>query len=144
MGISGKQLRKIQKLQNAAIRTVYKLQIRLSVSDCYKELHWLNVEQRITFKLILFVFKAINGKSSQDISELIHLKDPVRMTVKENLFFPKTAIGRRAFCYLGPRYWNLLPSDIRQCTDIIKFKTLLKSHLLMHYQSLKNSFKAAR
>ena len=144
MGISGKQLRKIQKLQNAAIRTVYKLQIRSSVSDCYKELHWLNVEQRITFKLILFVFKAINGKSSQDISELIHLKDPVRMTVKENLFFPKTAIGRRAFCYLGPRYWNLLPRDIRQCTDIIKFKTLLKSHLLMHYQSLKSSFKAAR
>ena len=144
IGINGKLLRKIQKLQNAAIRTIYKLPIRSSVSNCYKDLHWLNVEQRVIFKLILFVFKAINGKSPNDISVLIHLKDPVRMTAKENLFFPKTALGRRAFCYLGPRYWNLLPTNIRQCTNIDKFKTLLKSYLLLHYQSLKDNFNARR
>ena len=144
MGINRKHLRKVQKLQNAAIRTVYRLPIRSSVSDCYKELHWLNVEQRITFKLILFVFKAMNGKSPDGISELIKLKDPVRMIVRENTFFPRTALGRRAFCYLGPRYWNVLPINIRQCTSIDKFKTLLKSHILLNYQSLKDSFNARR
>ena len=144
VGVNSKLLRKVQKLQNAAIRTVYQLPIRSSVSNCYKELHWLNVEQRITFKIILFVFKAINGKSPNSISVLIHIKDPVRMTVKENLFFPKSVLGRRAFCYLGPRYWNILPNDIRQCIHIDKFKGLLKSHLLLHYQDFKNKLDAKR
>ena len=66
------------------------------------------------------------------------------MTVKENLFFPKSVLGRRAFCYLGPRYWNILPNDIRQCIHIDKFKGLLKSHLLLHYQDFKNKLDAKR
>ena len=141
-GINRKLLRKLQKLQNAAIRTVYQSPIRSSVTPLYSELHWLNVEQRVTYKIILMVFKAINGKSPDNISLLIHMKDAVRMIVKEDLFFPRTALGRRAFSYLGPRYWNVLPNNIRQCVSLEKFKALLKTHFLLHYQSFKDKLTA--
>lgn len=141
-GVNNKLIRKLQKLQNAAMRTIFQLPIRSPVSHLYSELHWLNVEQRIVFKVILFVFKAINGKSPDNISTLIHLRDPVRMITKENLFFPKSALGKRAFCFIGPRYWNVLPTNIRLCTNIDKFKRLLKSHLLLEYHTFKTNFNA--
>ena len=143
-GVNNKLMRKLQKLQNAAMRTIFQLPIRSPVSHLYSELHWLDVEQRIVFKVILFVFKALNGKAPDNISTLVHLKDPIRMTLKENLFFPKSALGKRAFCYLGPRYWNILPSNIRLCTSIDKFKGLLKSHLLLNYHDFKTKLNAKR
>ena len=39
-----------------------------------KTLHWLPVRQRIAFKIILIVYKAMNGQAPSYISELISLK----------------------------------------------------------------------
>ena len=39
--------------------------------------------------------------------------------------------GRRAFSHVGPKLWNLLPKDIRNEADTIKFKKDLKSFLML-------------
>ena len=135
---------------------------RLFISNLIKEKVWLKMLKDFgpfcwktgilqqsnfdisNFKVILFVFEALNGKAPDNISTLIHLKDPIRMTLKENLFFPKLALGKRAFCYLGPRYWNILPANIRLCTGIDKFKGLLKSYLLLNYHDFKTNLNAKR
>ena len=42
------------------------------------ELHWLPVEQRITFKILLFVFKYLNGLAPFYLSDLISTYVPSR------------------------------------------------------------------
>ena len=43
-------MQKLQKVQNAAARLIYKLPKHSSVSHIIRDLHWLRVDQRIVFK----------------------------------------------------------------------------------------------
>ena len=53
INISKKNLNKLQKLQNAAARLVLGRRRRDSASEALHVLHWLKVEARILFKIIL-------------------------------------------------------------------------------------------
>ena len=59
---------KLQKVQNYAARLISGKRKRDSVSETLKELHWLRVEERIAFKIILLIHKVINGKCSNNLS----------------------------------------------------------------------------
>ena len=58
---------KLQKLQNAAARLVTRKRKRESVRMAMRELHWLRVESRIIFKLVLLVHKIVRGKCSKNL-----------------------------------------------------------------------------
>ena len=49
-------LLKLQRVQNAAVRTIFSLKKRELVSDHITSLHWLTVDQRVAFKILLLVF----------------------------------------------------------------------------------------
>ena len=61
VNISRDNLFKMQKAQNAAGRLILGKRRRDSARLILRELHWLNVEARITFKILLLVFKVIRG-----------------------------------------------------------------------------------
>jgi hypothetical protein len=52
-------LNKLQKIQNAAARIVVQKRKRQSISGDIRNLHWLRVESRIVFKILVLVFKSI-------------------------------------------------------------------------------------
>jgi len=66
-------------------------------------LHWLKVKFRIDFKILLFVFKALNGLAPAYITDLLKLHAPSRSLRSANqslLVVPKTRLksrGDRAF-----------------------------------------------
>ena len=60
------------------------------------------------------------------------------MILDESVFRPTSAIGRRAFSYLAPRYWNGLPRDLRVIPLLSQFKACLKTYLYEHFQSYKH------
>ena len=60
LGLPRKLMNKLQKLQNAAIRLIFKVRARHPVSSLFQKLHLLNIEQRVVFKVLLVVFKCIN------------------------------------------------------------------------------------
>ena len=60
-------LEKLQKVQNTAARLIVRKKKRESISSTIKDLHWLRVESRIIFKILLLVYKSINGTSSKNI-----------------------------------------------------------------------------
>ena len=43
----------------------------------------------------------------------------------------RTKFGERAFSYVGPAAWNLLPDDLRQTPTINSFKRKLKTYLFI-------------
>ena len=90
---------------------------------------------RIIFKLLLLVYKALNGKAPSYISSLLsHRKcsRSLRSSGQELLTVPLAKLktyGDRAFSIAAPRQWNSLPLSIRKSPSIAIFKRHLKTYL---------------
>ena len=65
--MSKSNLYKLQKVQNAAARLIVRKNKRHSVTNIMKELHWLKIESRIIFKILLLVYKCVLGKCSNNL-----------------------------------------------------------------------------
>ena len=139
IGINQNMMQKLQKVQNAAARLIYKLPKRSPVEQKIRELHWLRVEQRIVYKILLIVYKHYNGISPDYLNKLLKTKNGE--INKLELRYYNGTYGRRAFSYVAPRYWNSLPQDIRTITSVEIFKKKIK-HIL--FNKLGNTMKAVR
>ena len=136
LGLSRKLINKLQKLQNAAIRMIFKVRARHPVSHLFQKLHWLNIDQRVTYKALLVVYKCINGLAPAVLKSLITIRNTDSLILQQT-YFNNTKFGKRAFVYYAPKYWNSLPRNIRLASNIKCFKTSLKSYLLLHYDEFK-------
>ena len=56
-------INQLQSIQNRACRLIFGLKKRHSVNNYLKDLHWLKIEERIKFKILVMVFKSIHGLS---------------------------------------------------------------------------------
>ena len=104
------------------------------ITPILKELHWLPLEQRIEYKVLLHTFKALHGLSPVYISSLIQPYIPRRSLRSENsnlLTVPKTKtvrFGDRSFRKSSAVLWNTLPISVKSSPSISSFKTNLKTH----------------
>jgi hypothetical protein len=129
---------KLQKVQNAAARLVLGKRRRDSAKAALKELHWLNVEERITFKILLLVFKVIRGQCSMQLSYKKFNGRPNDYLLLETPNF-KTRYGKRVFEFNGSRWWNALPVHVRCEEDVEKYKKLVKTLLFTDHKGLKKA-----
>ena len=120
---SKSNLFKLQKVQNAAARLVVRGRKRDSMSEVMKDLHWLKIESRIIYKILLLVYKRIKGLCSQNLN--IKYKTYNCRPQDYLLLEPSkvnTKYGKRTFDYAAPRLWNALPLKMRMEEDIENFK----------------------
>jgi hypothetical protein len=135
-GISKNQLRKLQQVQNNAARLIAQLRKFDHVSPTLKQLHWLPIEQRIQFKVLLITYKALNGMTPAYVREMLNYYEPPRLlrsSKKLLLDEPKGNLktyGDRAYSVIAPKWWNKLPINIRLCDSVDTFKQQLKTHLM--------------
>ena len=138
-GIPDGLLTKLQKLQNACARFVTKRRKFDSISDALRELHWLPVRARIEFKILVWVYKCLNGNAPVYLVSLLSLPEQSRSrreVHRHNLKVPRTTRkygGDRAFCVAGPKLWNELPYDVKQCSSLSQFRKKLKTYLFTQY-----------
>ena len=132
---------KLQRVQNHAARVIFKKKKRDHMTPYLKELHWLPVRSRVTFKILLLTYKCLNGLAPAYLSDLINLYIPPR-TLRSNTTLTGTLVvprynrlkhGGRAFSYVSPLLWNCLPNGIRNAVSVSLFKSLLKTHLFREY-----------
>ena len=137
-GVPQRNLQKLQMLQNAAARLVTRAPRRCHISQILQDLHWLTVENRIKFKLLLLTYKALNDSSPSYITDLLSPYVParnLRSSERHLLQVPHTSThsyGERAFQVAAPTLWNSLPIHIRQSPTIHIFKKVLKTHLFVN------------
>jgi hypothetical protein len=135
-GTTKANLGKLQKVQNAAARLILNRRKFDSATPLLRQLHWLPVQSRIKYKLLLLTFKCVHGLAPSYLSEQISTRSCVRTTRSSNtisLMVPRTSMksaGDRAFAAAAPHLWNALPADIRSTTKLESFKSRLKTHLL--------------
>ena len=130
MNLNRENIFKIQKVQNAAARLVLGRRRRDSAKQALKQLHWLNIDARVTFKVLLLVYKCLYGLCPQDLGLSYRgfngRPDDFLLLQTPNF---TTSYGKRIFAYHGSRLWNALPVNIRAENDIEKFKKCTKTLL---------------
>ena len=134
-GVSGKLLKRLQRVQNSAARVVCQVSKRSHITPVLRSLHWLPIKKRIEYKLLLLAHKALHGSAPKYLSCLLVKHDPkrtLRSSSQGFLDIPKTKLksfGDKAFSANVPKLWNKLPGNLRATTSIEEFKRLLKTHL---------------
>ena len=147
-GLPNNQLHKLQRVQNAAARLICNVGRFDHITPSLYRLHWLPINYRIKFKILLFVYKALNGIAPSYISDLLELKPASRYNLRSSIdtlllkhsnFKSLSTLGDRSFKCAGPKLWNELPKDIRNATTVQIFKRLLKTYLFKKAFNVDNS-----
>ena len=127
---------KLQYVQNRAARLVTRTRSSEHIT-VLRRLHWLPVRQRITYKILLLSYKALNGMAPRYIADLLQPYTPTRQLrsfSKNLLVTPKSNLkfyGDRSFQVAAPRLWNSLPDDIRLIQNLDVFKNKIKTLLFI-------------
>ena len=107
------------------------------ITPALEKLHWLPVAFRIKYKVLVMVFKALDGTGPSYISGLLQYykcgRSGLRSENKFKLDEPRTkriTFGDRAFSHSGPKLWNELPIDIRMARTLETFKKITKDTFL--------------
>ena len=138
-----------------AARLVYKLPKSSHITPLLINLHWLPVEYRIRYKILLYTFKAIHQTAPQyindmftkkstryrsrlssitrniefvngDISEEIVFDDIIYLTVSRT---KSVTLKQRSLAVSGPQLWNSLPTAIKMENSLVGFKSKIKTYL---------------
>ena len=129
---------KLQRVLNAAARVVtgtWKFDRGLG-QILHDELHWLDVPDRVFFKLAVTVHRCLNGRAPPYLSDYcvpaagVDTRRHLRSTNHQLLAVSRyrlNSYSRRAFSVAGPTVWNSLPDFIRDPTvSADSFRRLLK------------------
>ena len=137
-GLPDKLIHRLQLLQHRAARLITHNKEHDHITPVMKSLHWLPVRSRVIFKILLLVYKSINGLAPGYLSELIKPYAPESNQLsgmRNRLIEPRTRIvtfGDRAFYKAGPTLWNKLPPHITSSPALSSFKQNLKTHFFIH------------
>ena len=129
----------LQHVQNCAARLIAGVHKFDHITPVLQRLHWLPVQLRVEFKVLLLVFKALHGMAPKYVCDLLQEAQPsrcLRSSSQGFLYIPRTNLvsaGDRAFSVTGPKLWNRLPEAIRKSSSITVFKQNLKTHLFKQY-----------
>jgi len=137
---------KLQRVLNAAQRVVSGTSKydRGLTTLIHTELHWLDVPDRVTYKLGLLLHRCLQGTCTAPkylinrctpVSDIVG-RQRLRSVSRLQLVVPQhrlTTLGRRAFAVMGPTVWNLLPDDLRAQQNSDCFCRHIKTFLFSHY-----------
>lgn len=107
--------RSLQLVQNLAARLLTKTSRFCHINPVLASLHWLPIQARADFKVLLLTCKALNGLTTSYLTELLTpytLSRPLLSLSSNLLVIPsinKKWAGGRAFSYSAPFLWNGLP-----------------------------------
>ena len=78
LGSNQTDITRLQRLQNWSAKLIFCARKYDHASPFLHQLHWLPVKERIAFKILLCVFKAINGLAPEYLTTLLTLYAPAR------------------------------------------------------------------
>ena len=136
-GLPQKQIKRLQAVQNAAARTVMKCKKTDHITPILRQLHWLTIQKRIRHKILSATYRSVHDNTPLYLSDLLQKHNPSRLlrsASRSLLDVPgprdsKTKrYGQRAFRYVAPSLWNVLPESIKEKDSIQSFRPSLKTN----------------
>ena len=115
------QLFRLQLIQNALARAIFRTSLHSPISPVLHSFHWLKIEQRIHYTIISITHNLLHSSTSFYLRRLFNIQpsEPTRSTRSSNclcLSHPKLTIRHkfsdRSFCNAAPSIWNKLPTTL--------------------------------
>jgi len=140
-GLPACQLCRLQSVLHTTARIVFRARKFDHVTPLFRELHWLRIPERITFKLSCLVFRSLNGTAPVYLADSINsinratdvtTRRSLRSSSSTAVVVPVTrcsTIGDRIFPVVAARAWNSLPSLVTLSSSLSTFKHHLKTYL---------------
>jgi len=138
-GLPKFEVNRLQKLQNSAARLLTSTAKHAHITPVLKQLHWLPVEQRVIFKILIQTHKCIYTSCPSYLSNILPTRTSTRMT--RYSIAPSLAITHRSCVTLGGRsftsaassLWNNLPVNLRSLAQLNQFKCQLKTYMFLSH-----------
>jgi len=133
-GTSKSNLVKLQRVQNTLARVINRQVKSDHITPVLKELHWLPIENRVTFKLATLAYNIKSTGQPVYLRELLSDYEPVRTLRSSSrrlltVNVANTVLATRGFRHSAVAVWNSLPDSIRNSTNIHIFKRNVKTLL---------------
>ncbi|XP_064419351.1 uncharacterized protein LOC135359048 [Latimeria chalumnae] len=133
-GLPLKAIHRLQLVQNAAARVVNNVSRFDHITPILQELHWLPIRWRITFKVLVLVFKTLNGLGPAYLRDFLTPYVPARPlhSISGNsLVVPRfrSKLGERSFAFQAAVAWNAISVDLKSSLSLSIFKSRLKTFL---------------
>ena len=114
---------RLQRIQNQCARILTKSPRREHITPVLMKLHWLKIQDRIIYKMLMLTYKSYYNMAPPYLCELIHKKEShvnTRLgTDHHQLIMPpiskdcSNTFLERSFIYAAPCEWNKLSEHIR-------------------------------
>ena len=108
----------------------------------HDDLHWLDVADRVTYKLGVIMHRCRHGKAPPylvdcctPVTDVVG-RQHLRSATQQMMVVPRhrlSTVGRQAFTVQGPMVWNTLPDDLHAQQDYTAFRQHLKIWLFSSY-----------
>ena len=134
-GTSQSNIKRLQIAQNTAARLLTRTKRSEHISPILRSLHWLPVEKRILFKVLVHVYKSLHLDSFPGyLKTLVQEYVPgrsLRSSDRHQLCVPRShnVFGDRTYARFAPVSWNALPQELKCANSLLSFKRTLKTHL---------------
>ncbi|KAJ1217126.1 hypothetical protein NDU88_004721 [Pleurodeles waltl] len=134
-GTTAKLQKRLQQIQNASARLILDIPRLSHISSHLRNLHWLPVNKRITFRLLTHAHKSLHNLGPKYLNDRLTFHTPARQLRSANLALAAIPRIRRAnargrsFSYLAAKTWDSLPIHLRRTQDHLAFRRQLKTWL---------------
>ena len=133
-------LSNLKNLQNKVVRYITHSSPYTNVSNEYKKLGILKLDQIYFAEVGKFMFR--KHKLTLPLSfdgyynHINHNHNTrTRLHSEFSLPCPRTELGKQSIKYTGVKIWSKIPNDLKNSTNLQSFSTQIKSHILTKEQS---------
>ncbi len=137
-GLPASLIQRLQSVQNAAARLIFRIRRSEHITASLISLHWLRVSERISFKLAVLTYRAIHGTAPRYLQSCftrvanVTSRQRLRSSASHRLAVPPvrlSTVGRRAFPVSGANIWNDVPSHVTSAPSLAVFRQRPKTFL---------------
>ena len=137
IGLPDKDIKVMQRVQNAAAKMVLLKTKYASSMDVLKSLHWLPIKYHVDHKVLTLVYKCLHDKALDYLKNLLTVFGDSERSMRLNsqymrLLITKTTkktFAARSFSVKGVELWNNLPNLVKISSSVDDFKATLKTFL---------------
>ena len=125
-------MNQLQIMHNKLAKVILDWQPRSSATEALRTLNWHPLVVRRQFHRCIMMYNCLHRELDFDFNiKYISDMHSYNTRNKQNLYLQKVNrnYGKHTFTYRGATDWNMLPTDVRNATDLRTFKLKLKKLL---------------
>jgi len=133
MHLSTKLQNKLQKMHNLCIRFIFNLKKFDHISNYFKQLNYLDLAKRRLLHLGCLLFKLNINDTPKYLKDMITNTNEIHnYNTRSRNYIPNInkSSGQKMFKFYAPKFWNNIPTTIKNASNICEFKQMYKAYLI--------------